>query len=129
MRFSRSLITTIKDSKDGKSEGLGSVDYLVRGGFVHQVASGLYDFLPLGKMMLDNIQNIIKDELSSAGCVEVMLSYVTPAELWQKSGRFEKYGKELLRFKDRKDQDFVLSPTCEEMMVVPRGRRGYASRV
>jgi len=117
MRFTRSLITTIKDSKDGTSEGLRSVDYLTRGGFVHQVASGVYDFLPLGKMMLDNIQNIIKEELNNAGCVEVTLAFATPAELWQKSGRFEKYGKELLRFKDRKEQDFVLSPTCEELMV------------
>lgn len=117
MRFSRSLINTIKDSKDGNNEGLRSVEYLTRGGFVHQVASGIYDFLPLGKMMLDNIQNIIKEELNSAGCVEVTLAFTTPAELWQKSGRLEKYGKELLRIKDRKDQDFVLSPTCEELMV------------
>lgn len=117
MKFTRSLINTIKDSKDGNSEGLRSVDYLTRGGFVHQVASGVYDFLPLGKMMLDNIQKIIKEELNKAGCVEVTLAYVTPAEMWQKSGRFEKYGKELLRFKDRKDQNFVLSPTCEELMV------------
>jgi prolyl-tRNA synthetase len=117
MRFSRSLITTIKDSKDGTHEGLASVEFLTRGGFVLQVASGLYDFLPLGKMMLDNIQNIIKEELNNAGCVEVTLAFATPAELWQKSGRLEKYGKELLRFKDRKEQDFVLSPTCEELMV------------
>jgi len=117
MRFSRSLITTIKDSKEGANEGLRSVEYLTRGGFVLQVASGVYDFLPLGKMMLDNIQNIVKDELNNAGCVEVTLAFATPAELWQKSGRFEKYGKELLRFKDRKEQDFVLSPTCEELMV------------
>ena len=118
MKFSRSLINTIKDYKKEDTEGgLRSQEYLTRGGFVHQVASGVYDFLPLGKMMLDNIQNIIKEELNNAGCVEVTLAFVTPSELWQKSGRFEKYGKELLRFKDRKEQDFVLSPTCEELMV------------
>lgn len=118
MKFSRSLINTIKDyKKEGEEQGLRSQEYLTRGGFVLQVASGVYDFLPLGKMMLDNIQNIIKEELNNAGCLEVSLPFVTPSELWQKSGRFEKYGKELLRFKDRKEQDFVLSPTCEELMV------------
>lgn len=119
MKFSRSLINTIKDYKKDGEEGAGlrSQEYLTRGGFVLQVASGVYDFLPLGKMMLDNIQNIIKEELNNAGCLEVSLPFVTPSELWQKSGRFEKYGKELLRFKDRKEQDFVLSPTCEELMV------------
>ena len=63
MKFSRSLINTIKDYKKEDTEGgLRSQEYLTRGGFVHQVASGVYDFLPLGKMMLDNIQNIIKEE-------------------------------------------------------------------
>ncbi len=118
MKFSRSLINTTKDhKKDGEEQGLRSQEYLTRGGFVLQIASGIYDFLPLGKMMLDNIANIVKEELNNAGCLEVSLPFVTPSELWQKSGRFEKYGKELLRFKDRKEQDFVLSPTCEELMV------------
>lgn len=118
MRFSRTLINTIKDYKtEGDEQGLRSQEYLTRGGFVLQIASGIYDFLPLGKMMLDNIQNIIKEELGNAGCVEVDLAFVCPEELWQKSGRAEKYGKELLRLDDRKGQKFVLSPTCEEMMV------------
>lgn len=118
MRFSRTLINTIKDYKtDGEEQALRSQEYLTRGGFVLQIASGIYDFLPLGKMMLDNIQNIIKEELNAAGCIEVDLAFVCPEELWQKSGRAEKYGKELLRLDDRKGQKFVLSPTCEEMMV------------
>lgn len=118
MRFSRTLINTIKDYKtEGDEQGLRSQEYLTRGGFVLQIASGIYDFLPLGKMMLDNIQNIIKEELGNAGCIEVDLAFVCPEELWQKSGRAEKYGKELLRLDDRKGQKFVLSPTCEEMMV------------
>lgn len=118
MKFSRTLINTIKDYKtDSDEQGLRSQEYLTRGGFVLQIASGIYDFLPLGKMMLDNIQNIIKEELNNAGCVEVDLAFICPEELWQKSGRAEKYGKELLRLDDRKGQKFVLSPTCEEMMV------------
>ncbi len=118
MKFSRTLINTIKDYKiDGDEQGLRSQEYLTRGGFVLQIASGIYDFLPLGKMMLDNIKNIINEELGNAGCIEVDLAFVCPEELWQKSGRAEKYGKELLRLDDRKGQKFVLSPTCEEMMV------------
>lgn len=118
MKFSRTLINTIKDYKtEGEEQGLRSQEYLTRGGFVLQIASGIYDFLPLGKMMLDNIKNIINEELGNAGCIEVDLAFVCPEELWHKSGRAEKYGKELLRFDDRKGQKFVLSPTCEEMMV------------
>ncbi|HRF56460.1 MAG TPA: proline--tRNA ligase [Campylobacterales bacterium] len=118
MKFSRTLISTIKDYKtEGDEGGLRSQEYLTRGGFVLQIASGIYDFLPLGKMMLDNIKAIVNEELTNAGCVEVDLAFVCPEELWQKSGRAEKYGKELLRLDDRKGQKFVLSPTCEEMMV------------
>ena len=118
MKFSRTLINTIKDYKtEGDEQGLRSQEYLTRGGFVLQIASGIYDFLPLGKMMLDNIKNIINEELGNAGCIEVDLAFVCPEELWHKSGRAEKYGKELLRLDDRKGQKFVLSPTCEEMMV------------
>lgn len=118
MRFSRSLIVTTKENKEEhESTTLRSHRYLVRGGFIRQVGSGVYDLLPLGKTMLDLIRNVINEELTRAGCLEVSLPFVCPSELWHKSGRFEKYGKELLRFQDRKDQEFVLSPTCEELMV------------
>ncbi|MDP2193745.1 MAG: proline--tRNA ligase, partial [Alphaproteobacteria bacterium] len=90
---------------------------LSRGGFVTQVASGLYNFLPLGKRVLRKIETIIIEEMDRAGALEVDLSFVTPAELWQESGRIEKFGKELLRFRDRKENLFVLGPTHEEMMV------------
>jgi len=115
MRFSRLFFKTTKE--DPKDSVLPSHKYLVRGSFVMQVSSGIYDYLPLGKRVLDKISKVVKEELDSAGAQEVSLGFVTPAELWQKSGRFEKYGKELLRFKDRKDQEFVLGPTHEEMMV------------
>ena len=115
MRFSKMLIPT---SKEAPSDAvLISHIYLIRGGFIQSVGSGLYNFLPLGKIVLDKIRRVVKEELDSAGCQEVDLAFVTPAELWRESGRFEKYGKELLRFKDRKDNDFVLGPTHEEMMV------------
>jgi len=116
VRFSRILIPTTKETPNDAT--LASHIYLIRGGFIQSVGgSGLYNFLPLGKKVLDKVRAVVKDELDKAGCQEVSLSFVTPASLWQESGRFEKYGKELLRFKDRKNNDFILGPTHEEMMV------------
>ena len=115
MRFSKSLITTYKEAP--KEAALKSHEYLLRGGFIFQVSAGIYDYLPLGKITLDKIKNIIKEELDIAGCEEVSLGFVTPASFWKQSHRYEKYGKELLRFKDRHDNEFVLGPTHEEMMV------------
>ena len=115
MRFSKAYIPTTKESP--KDALLPSHIYLSRGGFVTQVASGLYNFLPLGKRVLRKIETVIIEEMDRAGALEVDLSFVTPAELWQESGRIEKFGKELLRFRDRKDNLFVLGPTHEEMMV------------
>lgn len=115
MRFSKAYIPTTKESP--KDAQLPSHIYLSRGGFVTQVASGLYNFLPLGKRVLRKIETIINEEMERAGALEVDLSFVTPAELWEESGRIEKFGKELLRFRDRKENLFVLGPTHEEMMV------------
>ncbi len=116
MRFSRMLIPTTKEIPNDAT--LPSHIFLIRGGFIQSVGgSGLYNFLPLGKRVLDKVRYIAKEELDKAGCQEVDLAFVTPASLWKESGRYEKYGKELLRFKDRKENDFVLGPTHEEMMV------------
>jgi prolyl-tRNA synthetase len=116
VRFSRLLIPTSKEIPNDAT--LASHIYLIRGGFIQSVGgSGLYNFLPLGKKILDKVRAVVKDELDRAGCQEVSLSFVTPANLWKESGRLEKYGKELLRFKDRKNNDFILGPTHEEMMV------------
>ena len=121
MRFSKSFIHTLKEAP--KDASLPSHKYLVRAGFISQVASGIYNFLPLGKIVLEKIKKITKEELDAAGAVEVQLGFVTPCELWEQSGRLAKYGKELLRFKDRKENCFVLGPTHEEMMVnLVRGR-------
>ena len=116
MRYSKLLIPTTKETPNDAT--LASHIYLIRGGFIQSVGgSGLYNFLPLGKKVLDKVRAVVKDELDKAGCQEVSLSFVTPASLWQESGRLDKYGKELLRFKDRKNNDFILGPTHEEMMV------------
>jgi len=115
MRFSKLFAPTTKEAP--KDALLPSHIYLVRGGFVSQIGSGIYNFLPLGKIVLDKIRAIIKEELDNAGCQEVMLGFVTPSTLWKESGRDAKFGKELLRFKDRKNNEFVLGPTHEEAMV------------
>jgi len=116
VRFSKLLIPTTKETPNDAA--LASHIYLIRAGYIQSVGgSGLYNFLPLGKKILDKVRTVVKDELDKAGCQEVSLSFVTPAALWQESGRLEKYGKELLRFKDRKNNDFILGPTHEEMMV------------
>jgi len=115
MRFSRLYVPTSKEAPTGAV--LASHIYLSRAGFISQVASGLYNYLPLGKRVLKKIETIINEEMVKAHAQEVELSFVTPIELWEESGRAEKFGKELLRFKDRKENDFVLGPTHEEMMV------------
>ncbi len=115
MRFSKAYIPTTKEAPTGAL--LASHIYLARAGFVSQVAAGLYNFLPLGKRVLKKIENVINEEMERSGAQEVDLSFVTPAELWEESGRIEKFGKELLRFRDRKENLFVLGPTHEEMMV------------
>jgi prolyl-tRNA synthetase len=115
LRFSKAYIPTTKEAPTGAV--LASHIYLARAGFVSQVAAGLYNFLPLGKRVLKKIERVINEEMERNGAQEVDLSFVTPAELWEESGRIEKFGKELLRFRDRKENLFVLGPTHEEMMV------------
>jgi len=115
MRWSRFFLYTLKESP--KDAVTPSHIYLIRGGYIKQVAAGIYDFTPIGKMVLDNIRAIIKEEMDKAGAQEVMLSFITPYELWEETGRAKKYGDELLRIEDRKGQKFVLSPTNEESVV------------
>lgn len=113
MKFSQLFIPTLKESP--KDAVLKSHQYLVRAGYIQQVGAGIYNFLPLGKKMLDTIRTIIKEEMDNAGAQELLFGFVTPAEMWEESGRFGKYGKELLRFSDRKENAFVLGPTYEEV--------------
>lgn len=115
MKFSKLYAPSLKEAP--KDAALPSHIFLTRAGFVEQIGSGLYNFLPLGKRVLDKIRTIVKEEMDKAGAQEVNLSFVTPATLWQESERYNVFGKELLRFKDRKENDFVLGPTHEEAML------------
>ena len=112
MLFSKMLLPTSKESP--KDAILKSHQYLVRAGYIHQLGSGIYNFLPLGNIVLKKIESIVRKRLQQAGAQEVLLSFVTPKELWDRSGRSEQYGKELLRFSDRKNAPFLLAPTHEE---------------
>ena len=115
MRRSRAFIPTSKEAPSDAQ--LPSHIFLSRAGFITQVAAGLYNYLPLAKRVIKKIETIVNEEMTKIGAQEVELSFVTPANLWAESGRIEKFGKELLRFKDRKENLFVLGPTHEEMMV------------
>lgn len=115
MKFTKFYAPTLKEAP--KDAQLASHIFLTRAGFIEQLGSGLYQFLPLGKRVLNKIHAIVKEEMDRAGALETSLSFSTPAALWQESGRYEAFGKELLRFRDRKENDFVLAPTHEEAMV------------
>ncbi|HEX7501375.1 MAG TPA: proline--tRNA ligase [Polyangia bacterium] len=115
MRLSKSLIPTLKEAP-AEAE-IPSHILMVRGGYLRKVAAGVYSFLPLGWRVIQKISRIIREEMNRAGAQEVFLPAVIPAELWQESGRWDQYGEQLLRFKDRKGADFVIGPTHEEVMV------------
>lgn len=114
MRLSKSFMPTRKE--DPADAEIASHKLLVRGGYIRQVARGIYDYLPLGLRSLRKIKTIIREEMDRSGAQEVLLPAVQPAELWQESGRWDEYGPELLRMKDRKGGDFCLGPTHEEVI-------------
>ncbi len=115
MKFTNMFMPTTKETPSDAT--LPSHQFLVRGGFISQSGSGLYDFMPLGKIVLDKIRAIVKEEMDNAGANEMLCSFVTPKSFWDESGRSSTMGNELLRFKDRKNADYVLSPTNEESVV------------
>ena len=94
-----------------------SHQHLVRAGYIRRVAAGIYSFLPLGVKALEKVKAVVRQEMNRAGAQEVFMPAIIPAELWQESGRWEFYGPELLRIKDRKQGDFCVGPTHEEVVV------------
>lgn len=93
-----------------------SHQYLLRAGYIRKTASGVYSYLPLGWRVLRKIEDIVREEMDRAGGQEILLPALQPAEIWQESGRWDVYGKELFRLKDRHDRDFCLGPTHEEVI-------------
>lgn len=114
MKASQFFISTLKEAPNEAT--LPSHQLMLRAGLIKANASGLYTWMPMGLRVLRKVENIVREEMNNAGCIELLMPVVQPAELWQESGRWEFYGKELLRLKDRHDRDFCVGPTCEEVI-------------
>ena len=114
MKASQFLFATLKETPSDAD--IASSQLMVRAGLIRKIASGLYIWLPLGLRVLQKVERIVREEMQSVGAQEVLMPMTQPAELWQTTGRFDDYGPELLRFKDRHDRDFVLGPTHEEVI-------------
>ncbi len=114
MRFSATYIPTLKESP-ADAEVI-SHKLLLRAGMVRRLTSGLYIYLPLGLRLIEKIASVVREEMQAAGFEELLMPMVQPADLWRETGRWEHYGKELLRFKDRNGRDYCLGPTHEEVI-------------
>ncbi|CAI2717926.1 proline--tRNA ligase [Nitrospina watsonii] len=125
MRYSQLLIPTLKEAPSDAE--VISHKLMVRAGMIRQLASGIYSILPLGLRVLRKVEQIIREEMNAVGGQEMFLPSIQPAELWQESGRWDFYGKELLRIKDRHDREFCYGPTHEEVItdIVRREVRSY----
>ncbi|OJA27459.1 proline--tRNA ligase [Burkholderia ubonensis] len=114
MKASRFFIGTLKEAPADAE--IVSHKLMVRAGMIRRVAGGIYNYLPIGLRSIRKVEAIVREEMNRAGAIELLMPAVQPAELWQESGRWEQYGPELLRFKDRKDNEFVIGPTHEEVI-------------
>jgi len=114
IRYSRYLMPTTKETPSDAE--VVSHRLMLRAGHIRKVASGIYNYLPAGLRVLRKVEAIIREEMDRAGAQEVLMPAVIPAELWKESGRWDAYGKELLRFRDRADREFCLGPTHEEVI-------------
>ena len=114
MRYSNLFLPTVKEVPSDAE--IASHQLMIRAGMIRKLTSGIYPYLPLGLKVVRKVEQIVREEMDRAGAQEVFLPMVQPAELWQESGRWVFYGKELLRFKDRHDRDYCLGPTHEEVI-------------
>ena len=114
MKASRFFIGTLKEAPADAE--IVSHKLMVRAGMIRRIAGGIYNYLPIGLRSIRKVEAIVREEMNRAGGIELLMPAVQPAELWLESGRWEQYGPELLRFKDRKDNEFVIGPTHEEVI-------------
>ena len=114
MKLSQYFLPLLKEIPNDAQ--VASHRLMLRAGMIRQLQSGIYNWLPLGLRVLKKIEAIVRDEMDKAGGLEILMPTVQPAELWKESGRWTKYGPELLRFKDRHDREFVYGPTHEEVI-------------
>ena len=125
MRFSKMFLPTLKEAPSDTE--IVSHRLMTRAGMIRRVAAGIYNYLPIGLRVIRKVENIVREEMNRAGAQEVVMPMVIPSELWQESGRWDIYGKELLRIKDRHERDFCLGPTHEEVItdMVKKEVRSY----
>ena len=125
MRFTELYAPTLKEAPSDAD--LVSIKLLIRAGFVRKVAAGVYTYLPLGYKVLRKVEKIVREEMDNIGCQEFLMPIIQPAELWHESGRWDDYGPEMMKLKDRHERDFTLGPTHEEMItsVVRNELRSY----
>lgn len=125
MRTTRFFLSTLKEAPSDAE--VISHQLMLRAGMIKRLAAGIYTWMPIGLRVLRKVEKIIREEMNDAGAIELSMPAVQPAELWQESGRWEKYGPELLRCKDRHQRDFVIGPTHEEVItdVVRREVKSY----
>jgi prolyl-tRNA synthetase len=114
MRLSSYFLPTLKENPIDAT--VVSHQLMMRAGMIRQTASGIYTWLPLGLKVLRKVEKIVRDEMDKSGALEVLMPTIQPAELWQESGRYDAYGKEMLRIKDRHDRDILYGPTHEEVI-------------
>ncbi|WP_416908919.1 MAG: proline--tRNA ligase [Polymorphobacter sp.] len=125
MRLSRYFLPVLKETP-GEAQ-IVSHQLMLRAGMIRQTAAGIYAFLPLGLRVLSKIEQIVREEMDRAGALEVLMPTIQSAELWRQSGRYEAYGPEMLRLKDRHDREMLFSPTAEELFTVifQNGAKSY----
>jgi prolyl-tRNA synthetase len=114
MKASQFFISTLKEAPADAE--IVSHKLMMRAGLIKKLGAGLYNYMPMGLRTIRKVENIIREEMNRAGAMELVMPVVQPAELWQETGRFDKMGDELLRFKDRHERDFVIQPTAEEVV-------------
>ncbi|MHA1554106.1 MAG: proline--tRNA ligase [Alphaproteobacteria bacterium] len=114
MRLSRYFLPILRETP--KEAEIVSHRLMLRAGLVRQQAAGIYSWLPLGQRVLDRIQRIVREEQNRAGAIEILMPTIQPADLWRESGRYDDYGREMLRIADRHDRDMLYGPTNEEMV-------------
>jgi prolyl-tRNA synthetase len=125
MRVSQFFISTLKEAPSEAE--LASHKLMMRAGYIRKLASGLYTWMPLGLRVLRKVENIVREEMDRSGGIELLMPAVQPAELWQESGRWEVFGPQMLKIKDRHDNDFCFGPTHEEVItdIARREIRSY----
>ena len=114
MLVSKMLLATQRESPS-EADTI-SHQLMIRAGLIRQVASGIYNWLPTGKLVLNKVEDIVRKNMNQSGALEMLMPMVQPGELWKQSGRWQQYGQELLIFKDRNEREFCLGPTHEEVI-------------